>query len=408
MERILCVFQSETRYGKNVLFGLVVLSFLVCFSSCKEDNLRTFIEQDDSPPKPVSNVKTEALPGAAMITYDLPEDDDLDLLYVKAIYEIRPGVRQEQSTSFYDHEILVQGFGDTDEHEVKLISVDRSGNESQPVTVVVKPLTPPVKLVYESLDYESDFSGIRLSLSNSAEADIMVGILVKDEDGDWKPYDKDYTSLPEKIFSVRGLESVPTTFGVYVRDRWLNFSDTMVKRLTPLFEEQADKNSFQELALPGDASNSWDLSGLWDEKYGTHEGIRANDNNGLPAHYQFSIGERYKISRFRLWGIIDGREYSSNNIKAFEIWGSDSPTDDFSGWTLMGTFEVKKPSGLPPGQYTNEDRATAAAGDEFTMPFDAPSVKYIRINVLSTFSSPPNSPSGGIWLTEVTFWGQKD
>lgn len=408
MERILCVFQSETRYGKNVLFGLVVLSFLVCFSSCKEDNLRTFIEQDDSPPKPVSNVKTEALPGAAMITYDLPEDDDLDLLYVKAIYEIRPGVRQEQSTSFYDHEILVEGFGDTDEHEVKLISVDRSGNESQPVTVVVKPLTPPVKLVYESLDYESDFSGIRLSLSNSAEADIMVGILVKDEDGDWKPYDKDYTSLPEKIFSVRGLESVPTTFGVYVRDRWLNFSDTMVKRLTPLFEEQADKNSFQELALPGDASNSWDLSGLWDEKYGTHEGIRANDNNGLPAHYQFSIGERYKISRFRLWGIIDGREYSSNNIKAFEIWGSDSPTDDFSGWTLMGTFEVKKPSGLPPGQYTNEDRATAAAGDEFTMPFDAPSVKYIRINVLSTFSSPPNSPSGGIWLTEVTFWGQKD
>lgn len=408
MKKNLFLIKLTGQRSLGRLSTLVILWSLICFSSCKDDNLRTYIEHDGTPPEPVTNVRVETLPGGAKITYDLPQDNELDLLYVKAIYEIRPGVSQEQSTSFYDHTILVQGFGDTDKHEIELISVDRSGNESEPVVIEVKPLTPPVEQVYESLDYEPDFSGIRVSLNNDAESDIMVGILIKNTDGDWESYDKEYTSLPEKVFSVRGLKAEPTTFGIYVRDRWMNFSDTMVKSLTPLYEEEVDKNDFRELSLPGDASNTWDLPGLWDQKYGTHEGIRSDDNNGLPAHYQFSIGERYKISRFRFWGIIDGREYSSNNIKEFEICGSNNPTDDFSGWTLMGTFEVKKPSGLPPGEYTNEDRATAAAGDEFTMPFDAPSVKYIRINVLSTFSSPRNSPSGGIWLTEVTFWGQKN
>lgn len=386
---------------------LLILSLLLVAASCKEQNYWSYLEHDDTPPGEVTNVEVTPLPGGAKITYDLPEGD-FDLLYVMAKYEIRPGVKQETSASFYDQELLVQGFGNIDKHEVELYTVDRSGNKSKPIVIEVTPLKSPVLQVYDSLNIQPDFGGVRTYIKNLSKADLMIGVLVKDDLGDWQDLDAYYTSLPETNFAVRNLDAISTTFGVFVRDRWQNYSDTLIKTLIPLHEQELDKNKFAQLALPNDASNGWTFKGLWDGVPGTHQGIRSDDNNGMPGHYQFSLGTKAKISRFKLWGIIDGREYSSNNIKEFEIWGSNDPGSDgeFDSWELMGTFEVQKPSGLPDGEYTEDDRAQAQAGDDFDMPFDAPAVKYIRINVLSTFASPKNSQTGGIWLTEVSFWGQ--
>lgn len=393
----------------KICYILVSLIVLWSFTSCKQEELRTYINQSDTPPEAVSDVEVESMPGAAKITYKLPKNS-LDLLYVQASYEIRPGVKEEEATSFYGNSILVQGFGDTANHKVELVSVDRSGNKSEPVVVVVKPLLPPVQQVYDSLSYSPDFGGIRVLTKNTSEANLMVGVLIKNSLGEWVDYDREYSALPDMSFSVRGLPAEYTTFGVYVRDRWHNYSDTVVKQFVPLFEQELNTNNFQELALPGDdKTNTWSVYGLWDGKPGKHNGIHSS--NGTPSHYQFSIaelGKKAKISRFKLWGIFDGREYSSANVKGFEIWGSNSPSPDgsFTGWTLMGTFEVKKSSGLPVGQLSNEDIATAAAGDGFDMPFNAPAVRFIRINVLSTFSTPPNAQTGDIWLTQVAFWGQ--
>lgn len=391
------------------LISFVSLCLLMIFASCKQDNYWTYIEHDATPPGEVSNIKVEPLPGGAVISYDLPKGD-LDLLYVMAKYEIRPGVKLEASSSFYDNSLVIHGFGDIKEHDVELYTVDRSGNRSKSVIKKVIPLKAPVIQVYDSLEVRADFGGIRTYINNPSKENLMVGVMIRDEFGDWKDFDAFYTGLPISSFAARGLKAVPTEFGIYIRDRWMNYSDTLVETFTPLHEEELDKSQFSELSLPGDGGSTWSLSGLWDGGLGTHSGIRAPDNNGVPAHYQFQISKnnKMKISRFKMWGIIDGREYSSNNIREFEIWGSNDPGSDgeFDSWILMGSFEVKKPSGLPDGEYTEDDRAQAQAGDDFDMPFDAPAVKYIRLNVLSTFSVPRNSETGGIFLTEMSFWGQ--
>lgn len=383
---------------------------LLFLSACKQDNLRTPLENDGVAPGQVTKVHVENLHGGARIGYALPAD--IDLLYIQADYEIRKGIKEEKKASFYDNSMVIQGFGDTIEYPVQLYAVDRSGNKSEPVTVMVKPLLPPVRETYNSLSYAKDFGGITVTFQNPTQANIVITAMTKDSTGDWVDYDKDYTSQASRNFSVRGLSPVPTTFGVFVQDRWDNHSDTLVKTLTPLYEEELDKSKFKPLVLSTDAENIWDWPELWDNKMGENDrqGWRSASNLGLPVSFTIDLGVKAKLSRLRTWQVHDGREYSSSNIKQFQLWGSNDPNPDGSwdSWTLMGNYEIVKPSGLPAGQISNEDVETAAAGDESIVPLAAPAVRYVRFKIISTYASPPNSTAGGAWITEVAFWGQPE
>ncbi len=405
---------SATPYFKDGWFtiwktGSTIITVIVwlSFSACKQNDLHLPLENDKNIPGQVTNVKVKNLHGGARIGYSIP--DDPDLLYIQADYEIRDKVKEQVTASYYNDLLTIQGFGDTSTHEVELYAVDRSGNKSKPVTVNVHPLKSPVQLAYDSLSYTADFGGIQVNLNNETRSNLVTTVLVKDSLGDWDEYDKNYSSLPDIGFSVRGLPSVPTTFGVYIRDRWDNRSDTLVKDLTPYFEEELDKNKFSELFLEGDAKSTWALSGLWNNSTTQFSGWHSADDAGFPVSFTFDLGVKAKLSRFRTWQVHDGREYSSGNIKQFEIWGSDDPNPDgsFDSWTKLMDCEVKKPSGLPIGQLTNEDIETAAAGDEFVLPLSAPPVRYIRFKIISSFANPVGSVTGSSWLLEVSFWGQQ-
>src|SRR5690606_18154889 len=290
-----------------------------------------------------------------------------------------------------------------------LYAVDRSGNRSEKKTVTIRPLTPPVQMAFQTLDYVPGFGGIYLSFENLAKANLVANVLVKDEYGDWVEYDKYYTALPSGAYSVRNLGAVPTTFGVSIYDRWSNRSDTLIKELTPIYEMQLDKSKFAALPLPGDGANAWTLSGLWNDVTASGHGI--SSTGPFPTRFNFSLGTRSKLSRFKFWGVYDGREYSNGNIREMEIWGSNDgeldPQGSFDGWEFLGLYTVVKPSGLPEGELSADDRATAAAGIEFDLPQDAPPVKYIRLNILSTFASPRNVANGTAWMREITFWGEE-
>jgi len=385
------------------------LLFLICscfLFSCKQDAQRVPIENDGVAPGTVSDVRVENLHGAAKITYTLPSD--IDLLYIQADYERQKGVKSQQKASFVDNTMLLQGFGDTMTHEVTLYAVDRGGNMSNPVTVDIKPLLSPVQQAYDSLSYEEDFGGITVSFVNETMANLVITVMVKDSTGEWTDYDKDYTGQQNGQFLVRGLAAVPTTFGVYIQDRWGNRSDTMIKTLVPLFEEELDKTKFKVLPLDGDAKNTWTISALWDNNTTALNGFHTEASAGFPVSFTVDLGVTAKLSRLRTWQVHDGREYSSGNIKEFELWGSTvpDPTGSYDGWTLLATYTIKKPSGLPVGQLSNEDIETAAAGDESVVPIDAPEIRYIRIKALSSFDSPQNSRTGSAWLIELSFWGQ--
>lgn len=391
------------------LYKFVLGIMMVLLFGCGEDHLNNPLDKDTEIPKAISNVRWEATPGGAILTYDI--SNDLDLLYVLCEYQLKPGVISEQKASIYKRELTLKGFGDTLKHEVKLYAVDRSTNMSEPVKVNIKPLTPAVYQAFSTLDYYADFGGITVSLKNEVQDNLVITTLIQDSLGDWMDYDAHYSGLREINFSNRGMSPETTVFGVYIRDRWNNLSDTLVKVLVPIFEEEIDSSTFRELSLPGDADNTRSLSGLWDGKTVGEASLsaffRAADNNGLPARFNIDLGVKVKLSRFRTWGVDGSRIFGASNVKTFELWGSNDPNPDgsFDGWTKFAEYEVIKPSGLPMGDLSNEDVAAAAAGIEHIVPITAPEVRYIRVNILSTFVSPPNAKTGGSWMTQIVFWG---
>lgn len=396
--------KQRSFYRMNLLlFGICIALFSL--SACKQEVVRGPIDHDKVPPDPISDIQVENFSGGAKITYAIP--DDLDFFYVQANYEIREGVKQEMQASSYKKSLVVQGFGDTSAREITLVAVDMSGNKSAPAKVKIKPLEPPVQTTYKSLSYDQDFGGINVRFQNSNRADLVITVLIKDRStGEWTVYDRNYTSVKEGDFSVRGLKPLNTTFGVYVVDHWNNHSDTLIKELTPLYEVELDPTKFRSLVLGNDADNVFDIKDLW---LGTHVkpwGFKAS--GGFPMWLTIDLGVDVKLSRFKVWQIHDGREYSASNVKTFELWGTNgfSPDGSWDSWTQLGSFEIIKPSGLPMGQNSNEDAVAAAEGHEFSLPLSVPEVRYIRIKITSTFTTPANSPSGTAWLNEVAFWGQ--
>ena len=393
--------------------GWLWLFAIICvMASCRQDSTRLSIDHDKIPPGPVSQVQVENLPGAAKLTYSLP--DDSDLLLVEADYEIRPGVTQQMTQSLYGNSMTLEGFRDTGSHPVELYAVDRSGNKSSVVTVAVSPLTAPVNQVFDSISYSANFGGIVVNFKNPSRANVVISAMIKDSTGQWVDYDKDYTSQDEGPYIVNGLPAVSTTFGVYVQDRWGNYSDTLVQTLTPLYETELDKTKFQEYPLPNDCGNIWqgqhDPGQLWDDNSNVSYGWSAITSVPFPKTITFYIGGPARLSRMATWGVHDGREYSASNVSEFELWGSNNPSSDGSydaSWTLIGHFQVQKPSGLPLGQLSDEDVATATGpGDQFLIPPDTPPYSYIRFKIISTYSTPANAPAGAAWLMEITLWGQ--
>src|SRR5690606_37331026 len=97
-------------------------------------------------------------PGVAKVTYSILNDETL--LYVKAIFESHQGVEREVKSSIYKNYIELDGFGDTNEYQVKLYAVNRSEVSSEPTSFTIRPLTPPIHTVFETLEVSEDFGGV--------------------------------------------------------------------------------------------------------------------------------------------------------------------------------------------------------------------------------------------------------
>ena len=148
----------KTKYFMPVLF-LFLSALLVC---CTEE----YVGQpatDSTPPGKISVVKVESTPGGANIIYKAPSDPDL--LYVKAYYELN-GKMQNTSASLYTDTLKIVGFGNTDPQTIQVCCVDRSGNEGKAVPVDIKPLTPVVEQVFETIHMVTASGGIQLTWEN--------------------------------------------------------------------------------------------------------------------------------------------------------------------------------------------------------------------------------------------------
>lgn len=386
-------------------YGLLAALFVA--ASCQEKELGP-VGGNGIAPDALSDVVVQALPGAVKLTYKLPSSKNL--LYVKAIVNVN-GKDRETRASFYENSLEIEGFGDTNTYQVALYAVSRDEVASEPLYVTVTPLTPPVQVAFSSFELFEDFGGATVGFKNPSEGDLNIVMMTTDDAGDWVNADIYYTQRPEGYFSIRGYEAESRKFGVYVKDRWNNYSDTLVKELVPIFEKQLDRTKFSEYRLPTDEESAWGwvMPNIWD-------GVIVNNTNvdkpgfhtapgRWPQHFTFSLGVEAKLSRFRFWQRGAWIAFTDRNIKKFEIWGSNNPASDgsYDGWTLLLEGESVKPSGRPMGDNSEEDLALVGAGEEFVFPAGTPAVKYIRIKVLETWSG-----ADSFYIMQVAFWGSEE
>lgn len=385
--------------------------FTVLFMACEEDSRGPLLD-DGIPPGPVSNVQVENIAGGATLTYQLPTDNDA--LYVLAEYTLNSGKSASVKSTVYKNNLNVVGFGDTNAKTIKLYAVDRGENLSDPVEVTINPLTPAVTTIREELIILPDFGGIHLFWENETEAEVAVIVWTPDSLGTLQQIDIRYSSLLSDHFAIRGYDTEPREFVVTLRDRWDNFSEPLTVTVSPLFEEQLDKDKFTFLALPHDAPSAWGWVGprLIDNNIGSgyHSGQGYADPDPLPNYddivhmITIDLGVTAKLSRFKFWQRQGSWIFRHGNPHFFDIWGAKTldPSGTLDGWTkLIENGEVLKPSGLPPGQFSNADKEQAAAGEEFPFALDSEPVRYIRFVSLESWSG-----AKFIHMMEMDFWGQ--
>ncbi|MFC7524253.1 DUF5000 domain-containing lipoprotein [Parapedobacter sp. GCM10030251] len=388
-----------------IKYRTILLALLVCLQTCEEETHQP-IGSDKSKPRGITHATVENLPGGARIRYDVPNDQSL--LYVKALYEIRPGVGQEAKSSFYTNSVEVNGFGRAGTYPVTLIAVGRNGEESQPFEVEVEPTTPPVEQAFTTLDIQENWGGATVYMENQYEAELTVEVVTPDSFGNLAIAETFYTKMKNARMPVRGFDPEPRTFGVVLKDHWGNRSDTVFKEVTPWFEEFIPK-PFAKVDLPTDYSAAHNngtavLERIWDDSQSENDFVTV-PGHGLPQWFTFDLKATVQLSRLVLFKRLSANFlYNSGAVKRWEIYGSNNPNPDGSfddSWVLLGECESIKPSGLPAGENTEEDRAYAAAGEEFLFPEDVPPVRYLRWKTLENWGNVSH-----VNITEIDVYGQ--
>ncbi|WP_295128730.1 DUF5000 domain-containing lipoprotein [uncultured Chitinophaga sp.] len=388
---------------KKIFSMLAAGSLLLLWNSCAKEDRIDHVDSSSHVPDQVSEVKVVATPGGAILTFKFPKDPQL--AYVKATYEIQPGVIRETKTSVYSDTLVLEGFADTASHIVKVFSVGKNEKASAPLEVTVKPQRAPVFNAFDALTIEEAFGGVKIRVTNANEANLAV-VLMSDTANEayYTPLQTFYSKSPEGVFSFRGLPPVEKKFAVYLRDRWGNRSDTLLKTITPLYEEAVPK-PFVGLKLPTDevtpVEPPYTMDRMWD---GIIDGwiFATRHSSSTPQWFAFDLKKKVVISRMKLHQRGENYTYTGGNVKQFELWGSNNPDQDggWVNWNYLGTFNSYKPSG--PGTVTAEDKQYAAVdGEDFDLSFIPPAYRYVRFKTTATWGGGPQ-----ITISELSFWGQ--
>lgn len=388
---------------KNKIYQIISVAIIILLFGACEENVLEPLSQGKKP-DPITSYTLESLPGGAKITYELPVFEDL--LYVKAEYQLDGGTSREVKSSIYKNYLTIEGFGQAGEYTGTIYAVSKGEVLSDPTKVNFTTLTPPYINAFNSLIMTTAFGGINVSFENKDKGDLVFETLVIDSTNNWSSIYNHYTNLDQGNFSVRGFDTIQYVFGVLVRDRWDNLSDTLTGSFEPYFESLIDNSTFAVLRLPNDVWQAHTgaphlvLERAWDGNIGTE--FHTVPNSGSPQSFSFDMGKKVKLSRFKYHQRQNTTRWNHGNPKYFELWGSNEPSPDGSwdSWTKIGEFESIKPSGLPLGTVSSEDIAKAIEGEDFDIPILTPAYRYYRWNTVRTWANMTYVSIG-----ELTFWG---
>ncbi|MCE5204494.1 MAG: DUF4959 domain-containing protein [Porphyromonadaceae bacterium] len=421
---------------KNLYYFFIIIafSFAALISGCSED-----LQGDQTPPGQITNVLFTPNYGGGYFTFDIPADEDF--LYVRAEYTIDTGENISKTSSVYSDTLWIEGFGQEKEYEIKLFSVDRNNNQSQPVIQKITPLAPTTSAILATLEVKPGFSSIVADWENTMEQPVTIYVKVKV--GETEVTKIFASNLAVDRFSIENLKGVPYQVSVFIRDSYANQTDTKdFGEVTPLTDGPISKKQWSFLRDQLLYGNKWDYDSSPDpfqqKPFKEFQGTYRDDslknarmsyyegriekfydnlydyepvqnlnyfhtgNQTYPFSYFLDMGREIKASRFKIWQREAwGQLYGGANIQRWELWISDDkdPTDGiFDGWEYVGTYELVKPSSVI------EQKNQARNGHEymlypknphFTKPF-----RYLRYKPVKRINNGLESCA-----SEITLYG---
>ena len=390
-----------------------LLICVILILGCSEEE-RGAYGSDEIPPDAVEINSVENKPGGAIIKFTPPTNEDL--LYIRGAYSDENGISKQVIVSSVIDTLSIIGFGQTGDYNVDVTAIDTSDNESVAVTTTISPLEAPIHAILESIEGAQDFGGINISYLNPTRAEVSLNMSILDQDGNQVFKESFYTSQANSSYSFRGYDPIPTTFIIYVEDRWGNKSITKTLESTPLEDVFLDKGFFSIQQMPGDESFSeygFSANQMWDGSWSSQWNCGHTNFLALPHQLTINLGQLARLNRFKLYQRGGTELYKHGNPKRFQIYGREnldnlpiySPSNPGDGWILLGEFESFKPSGLPPGSNTEEDYLFQDNGEDFVFDSNVQqyNIQYIRFVNLETWNNQMVSVIG-----ELSFWGSVD
>ena len=249
--------------------------------------------------------------GGGIISYLLPSDSDI--LFVRAEYTNSLGDDVYRVSSSHNNSVEIDGLNQDTPINVRLYVVDESQNISDPTEVEFTPLPSFIYLVQESISISPELGGVRIEWENIAEKTVYVHLhIVNGDDEEIRilSSDKEFENI-----SVRGLESVETTFLTKVEDFDGNITDLEEKAtISPLFEEMIDKSTWTLVDNLSVNGNAWEGStvNFWDDVVDTAATNSDNsyfiiwrDQNGgvlnWPLDIVINLNKNVQVHRFKVW-----------------------------------------------------------------------------------------------------------
>ncbi|MDR1666491.1 MAG: DUF4959 domain-containing protein [Bacteroidales bacterium] len=387
---------------------LSVILCLVAFYACSEEDARQPLSGSRGKPAPVTEAKARPIPGGAIISYKIPDTDDL--LAVKAVYTLSNGKQGEVMASYFVDTLKLEGLADTLQHTATLYAVSRSQVLSDPETVTFKPLESSLSMTMKTVRITADFGGALFQWKNDDRALLNFDLLAENDRGEMVVTNVLQNRLDSMEYSVRGFAPEPRKFAINISDQWGNQSGYIYPEgeyLTPIYEEKLDKSKMQFLHLLGDSDyGGWggmDLFMLDDDlsTFGHSSWL-----DGWPAYTTIDLGKKAFLSRIVVHQRMYGSMYYNNaNWKKFKVYKSLPETPAYNPlgeWQEIMACEIEKPSGMPIDECTSEDLRQAKKGHDFSFPRNMEAVRYVRIAATESWLGGA-APFG--FLSEITFYG---
>lgn len=380
-------------------FVLLTVLALLGFSCSNDD------DSGDTTPPGILSV-TEVIPtnGGGIITYDLPNDDDIS--YVKAVYTNSLGNEVSKVSSKYNNTIEIFGLNQTTPVDVKLSVFDESNNESSKVPVSFSPLESFIFLVQESISVNAEFGGVNINWENIEEKTVFVYVHINDGNSE-EVRILSSKKMNETIF-VGGLDAIPYEISTKVEDFNGNITSIESKgNYTPIFEEVIAKDSWSliaNLSINGNAYEGETVN-FWDDIIDTVETdadnsyfiINRDDNGGalnFPMDIVIDLNKNVQVRRFKVWQRafwyqgptpIQPYYYQSENLKTFDLYSSN----DKNTWELLGQFDIGfgDSNGDGTGSILSEKIDEATNGHNFILDGVSAPFRYLKFSITSNYGS---------------------